>query len=74
MADDKPEKKTIRDLKKEPKIKLDLKRLFKAEMQYSQKCPGCYKYLMGWDKITTYTGDNDQFYGWIIHEDCIDLV
>lgn len=43
------------------------------KIQFAQKCVWCDKYLDASDEITTYSGDNPDYEGWICHNAC-DLV
>ena len=40
------------------------------KIQHAQKCPYCNKYLLGDQAITTYSGTNDDFVDWLVHEEC----
>ena len=53
-----------RDLKKSKKNKSPPK------IQHAQKCPYCNKYLLVDQSITIYSGTDDDFIGWLVHEEC----
>jgi len=38
--------------------------------QSAQKCPWCFRYMLGDDEIGTYNGDDPDYVGWMCHEYC----
>lgn len=42
-------------------------------IQYAQKCPWCYQYLLASQKTELYTGNDIEYIKWIAHAVCNEI-